>query len=79
MRVEVIRMIREYRTCEFTTLRNGAPQTWPVCPLLLGDGRFLIATNIGPPHKALNVRRNQKVSLLFLTRPDRVSGNRALS
>lgn len=65
MRVEVVRMIREYRTCEFTTLCNGAPQTWPVCPLLLGDGRILIATNIGLPQKALNVRRNPRVSLLF--------------
>jgi len=58
-------MIREYRTCEFTTLSNGSPQTWPVSPLLLKDGRFLIATNIGLPQKALNVRRNPKVSLLF--------------
>jgi hypothetical protein len=58
-------MICEYRTCEFTTLSNGSPQTWPVSPLLLEDGRFLIATNIGLPQKALNVRRNPKVSLLF--------------
>jgi Pyridoxamine 5'-phosphate oxidase len=65
MRSDVVQIIREYRTCEFTTISNGAPQTWPVSPLLLKDGRFLIATNIGLPQKALNVRRNPKVSLLF--------------
>lgn len=58
-------MIREYRTCEFTTLCKGSPQTWPVSSLLLGDGRFLITTGIGLPQKALNVRRDPKVSLLF--------------
>lgn len=59
-------IIREYRTCEFTTVsRDGSPQTWPVVPLLLADGRFLIATSVGLPQKALNIRRNPKVSLLF--------------
>jgi hypothetical protein len=63
---DVVSIIREYRTCEFTTVsRHGSPQTWPVSPLLLKDGRFLVATNIGLPQKALNVRRNPKVSLLF--------------
>ena len=65
MRSDVAAIIREYRTCEFSTVSNGSPQTWPVSPLLLNDGRFLIATNIGLPQKALNVRRNPKVSLLF--------------
>lgn len=59
-------IIREYRTCEFTTVSgDGTPQTWPVIPLLLADGRFLIATSIGLPQKALNIRRNPKVSLFF--------------
>jgi Pyridoxamine 5'-phosphate oxidase len=62
---DVVQIVRDYRTCEFTTLSNGSPQTWPVSPLLLKDGRFLIATNIGLPQKALNIRRNPKVSLLF--------------
>jgi hypothetical protein len=58
--------IDNYFTCEFTTLsRDGSPQTWPVSPRLLTDGRLLIATSIGLPQKALNVRRNPKVSLLF--------------
>jgi Pyridoxamine 5'-phosphate oxidase len=66
MRSDVAAIIREYRTCEFTTVSGkGAPQTWPVSPLLLTDGRLLVATNIGLPQKALNVRRNPKVSLLF--------------
>lgn len=66
MSSDAIAIIREYRTCEFTTVsRDGSPRTWPVSPLLLEDGRFLIATNIGLPQKALNVRRNPKVSLLF--------------
>jgi Pyridoxamine 5'-phosphate oxidase len=59
-------IIDNYFTCEFTTLsRDGSPQTWPVSPRLLTDGRLLIATSIGLPQKALNVRRNPKVSLLF--------------
>lgn len=65
MLTEALAIIRDYRTCEFTTLRNGSPQTWPVSSLLLNDGRFLITTGIGLPQKALNVRRNFKVSLLF--------------
>jgi hypothetical protein len=59
-------VIRNYRTCEFTTLsRDSAPQTWPVAALLLNDGRLLLTTSIGVPQKAINIRRNPKVSLLF--------------
>lgn len=59
-------IIVNYRTCEFSTVfRDGSPQTWPVCPLLLEDGRFLLCTSIGLPQKAFNIRRNAKVSLLF--------------
>jgi hypothetical protein len=59
-------IIDNYFTCEFTTLaRDGSPQTWPVSPRLLTDGRLLLATSIGLPQKAYNVRRNPKVSLLF--------------
>ena len=59
-------IIDRYFTCEFTTLsRDGSPVTWPVSPRLLGDGRFLLTTSIGMPQKALNVRRNPKVSMLF--------------
>jgi hypothetical protein len=59
-------VIDKYFTCEFTTLsRDGSPVTWPVTPRLLEDGRFLLATSIGLPQKAFNVRRNPKVSMLF--------------
>lgn len=59
-------IIRNYRTCEFTTLfRDGAPQTWPVGARLLEDGCFLVTTTIGSPQKAFNIRRNAKVSMLF--------------
>ncbi|MGE2836419.1 pyridoxamine 5'-phosphate oxidase family protein [Mycobacterium sp. SMC-4] len=61
-----VEIIDGYFTCEFTTLaRNGSPQTWPVSPRLLPDGRFLLTTSIGLPQKAFNIRRNPKVSLLF--------------
>jgi hypothetical protein len=59
-------IINDYFTCEFTTLsRDGSPQTWPVSPRLLADGRLLLTTSIGLPQKAFNVRRDPKVSLLF--------------
>jgi len=61
-----VEIIVNYRTCEFTSLfRDGSPQTWPVSPRLLEDGRFLLCTSIGLPQKAFNIRRNAKVSLLF--------------
>ena len=66
MSAAALDIIDSYFTCEFTTLsRDGSPQTWPVSPRLLTDGRLLITTSIGLPQKALNVRRNPKVSLLF--------------
>ncbi|OBA96536.1 pyridoxamine 5'-phosphate oxidase [Mycobacteriaceae bacterium 1482268.1] len=45
--------------------RSGSPVTWPVSPLLLADGRFVLTTSIGMPQKAFNIRRSPKVSLLF--------------
>jgi hypothetical protein len=63
---DAMAIMESYRTCEFTTVfRDGAPQTWPVSPLLLKDGHFLLCTSIGFPQKAFNIRRNPKVSLLF--------------
>jgi hypothetical protein len=59
-------VINKYFTCEFTTFsRDGSPVTWPVTPILLDDGRFLLTTSIGLPQKAFNIRRNPKVSMLF--------------
>lgn len=61
-----VELIEKYYTCEFTTIaRDGSPQTWPVSPRLLPDGRFLVGTSIGLPQKAYNIRRNPRVSLLF--------------
>ncbi|KGI69426.1 pyridoxamine 5'-phosphate oxidase family protein [Mycolicibacterium rufum] len=61
-----IDIIDNYFTCEFTTIaRDGSPQTWPVSPRLLDDGRFLTATSIGLPQKAYNIRRNPRVAMLF--------------
>jgi hypothetical protein len=64
--VSVLDIINNYRTCELTTIsRDGSPKTVPVSPLLLDDGRLLVATSIGLPQKALNIRRNPRVSMLF--------------
>jgi hypothetical protein len=61
-----IGIIENYFTCEFTTVaRDGSPQTWPVTPRLLDDGRLLTTTSIGLPQKAYNIRRNPKVGMLF--------------
>ena len=64
---EVRDVIREFRTCEFTTLtKRGTPVTWPVSTRYLPEqGRFLLTTSIGFPQKAFHIRRNPRVSLLF--------------
>lgn len=56
-----------FRTCELSTLaRDGTPITWPTLPFWQPEqGRFLITTSIGLAQKALNVRRDGRVSLLF--------------
>jgi hypothetical protein len=63
--VEVV--FEEFRTCELSTLaRDGTPITWPTLPFWRSDEkRFLITTSIALAQKALNVRRNPRVSLLF--------------
>jgi Pyridoxamine 5'-phosphate oxidase len=61
-----LEVLKNYRTCELTTLsKDGSPVTWPVCARRLDDGRFLSTTSIAMPQKAFNIRRNPKVSLLF--------------
>lgn len=63
MAASVVDIIDNYRTCEFATLsRAGVPQTVPVSPILLDDGRLFMATSIGLPQKAFNIRRNPRVS-----------------
>lgn len=63
---EVQAVIREFRTCEFSTFsKNGTPITWPIAPFLLDAGSFVITCSIGISQKVFHVRRNPKVSLLF--------------
>jgi hypothetical protein len=64
---EIEAVFREFRTCEFSTLaKDGTPITWPTLPFWQPQhDRFLVTTSIGLPQKALNVRRNPRVSLLF--------------
>lgn len=56
-----------FRTCELSTIgRDGTPIAWPVAPILWPErGAFVVLTSIGMPQKALNVRRNPRVALLF--------------
>ena len=64
---DVVSVLREFRTCEFTTIaKSGAPVTWPVSARYLADQDcFLLTTSIGLPQKAFNIRRNPRVSLLY--------------
>jgi hypothetical protein len=64
---EVEDVFEEFRTCEMSTLaRDGTPITWPTLPFWYSDEkRFTITTSISLAQKALNVRRNPRVSLLF--------------
>lgn len=64
---EVEAVIREFRTCELTTLsRAGAPTTWPTSARFQPEqSRFLITTSIGFSQKAVNIRRNPCVAMLF--------------
>ncbi|WP_444951838.1 hypothetical protein [Micromonospora ureilytica] len=58
--------IDAYRTCEFATLsKDGTPIAWPTSGLRTVDGGFLLTTSLGYPQKAFNVRRDDRVALLF--------------
>jgi hypothetical protein len=64
---DVERALREYYTCEFTTInRAGQPVTWPSIHYYdAAAGRIVIAVSIAFPVKAYNARRNPHVSLLY--------------
>lgn len=64
---EVVATLREFRTCELTTIgRDGYPSTWPTSASFEADaGRFVLTTSIAFAQKALNIRRNPRVSMLF--------------
>ncbi|WFE29614.1 pyridoxamine 5'-phosphate oxidase family protein [Solwaraspora sp. WMMD791] len=58
-----------YRTCEFATLaRDGTPIAWPTAALRRPDGTLLVTTSLAFAQKALNVRRDGRVALLFSDR-----------
>ena len=64
---EVVDVFHRFRTAELTTLgRDGTPATWPITVVYRPDsGEFVGATSIGLSQKAVNIRRNPRVSLLF--------------
>lgn len=64
---EIRAVIEEFRTCELTTCaKDGGPITWPTVPFYdPARGIFIVTTSIALAQKALNVRRNPRVALLF--------------
>jgi hypothetical protein len=64
---DVEAVLREFRTCEFTTVnRAGQPLTWPTefyydAP----EGRLIVTASIAFPVKTYNARRHHQVALLF--------------
>jgi hypothetical protein len=64
--LEVGAIIDAYRTCEFVTLgADGTPLTWPTAAWRRADGTLLVTTSLAFAQKALNVRRDGRVALLF--------------
>ncbi|MFN8503601.1 pyridoxamine 5'-phosphate oxidase family protein [Kouleothrix sp.] len=64
---EILAVFRAFRTCEFATLaKDGTPIAWPTLPFFDADqGQFVVTTSIALAQKALNIRRDGRVSLLF--------------
>ena len=63
---ELLRIVEQYRTCEFATLsKSGVPIAWPTVPLRRPDGTFTLTTSIALPQKAYNIRRDPRVAMLF--------------
>jgi hypothetical protein len=64
---DVIDTFRRFYTAELTTVgKSGWPITWPIMPIFWARrGLFITLTSIGLPQKALNIRCNPQVSLLF--------------
>jgi hypothetical protein len=59
-------VIDTYRTTELTTLGgDGTPLTWPTAVSRRPDGSLLVTTSLAYAQKALNVRLDGRVSLLF--------------
>ena len=64
---DVESVLREFFTCEFSTInRAGQPLTWPTLAYFdVEAGELVTTASIAFPVKALNARRNPRVSLLF--------------
>ena len=64
---QVLEVFRNFMTAETTTIgKNGYPVSWPVLPLFCPRPfQFVVLTSIGLLQKAVNVRRDGRVSLLF--------------
>lgn len=59
-------VIDTYRTAELTTLgADGTPLTWPTAVWRRPDDTLLVTTSLAYAQKALNVRRDGRVALLF--------------
>ncbi|MEU4038974.1 pyridoxamine 5'-phosphate oxidase [Streptomyces collinus] len=59
-------VVDAYRTCEFVTLgRDKTPLAWPTAVARREDGTLLVTTCLAFAQKALNVRRDARVALLF--------------
>lgn len=59
-------VLDSYRTCEFATLgRDGTPVVWPTAVWRRPDGTLLLSTSLAFAQKALNIRRDGRVALLF--------------
>ncbi|XVV17267.1 pyridoxamine 5'-phosphate oxidase family protein [Actinoplanes sp. CA-131856] len=59
-------VLNAYKTCEFVTLsKDGTPLAWPTSGITRPDGTFLLTTSVSYPQKAVNVRRDGRVALLF--------------
>lgn len=60
-------VLAAYRTCELATVtRSGTPVAWPAVAWFDREaGELVLTTSIALPRKALNVRRDPRVALLF--------------
>ncbi|MEK6919555.1 MAG: pyridoxamine 5'-phosphate oxidase family protein [Thermoproteota archaeon] len=59
-------VFERYLTCEFTTVANGKPVTFPLLYFYDGDsGKFTVTSSILFSKKIEHMKKNPKVSMLF--------------
>jgi hypothetical protein len=63
----VLDTLRLFRVCELSTVaKDGTPIAWPVSARFFAqEGHFLLTTSIGLSAKAVNMRRNPKIGMLY--------------